>query len=188
MNFAAPAGPVTPADSKHLHLQVLPKAAPPERKCLARGKWTPALKKRERKGAAFPPRSTRPASLPPSRPRRRASGCGPGARGPRYLASGSGSDSDSDSAAVSSSSPPDSSSVSSLRVTSSSASEPRALSAAWLLSLLAIAPLPGRSWSRNRPRSAWCSPSDGASGPARPCPVLAGRLGFPPGGGRAPRL
>lgn len=41
--------------------------------------------------------------------------------------------------------------------------------------------LPGRSWSRSRPRRACCSPSDGASGPAR-------RLGFPPGGGWAPRL
>lgn len=54
------------------------------------------------------------------------------------LASGSDSDSDSDSTADSSSSPPDSSSASGARVSSSSA--PRALSAAWLPSLLAIAP------------------------------------------------
>lgn len=117
--------PVTPADSERL--PALHKAAPPEKERLARGKRTRAPKI-GRQGAA-------PARAAPARPRRPPPGP---ERGPAYLASGSDSDSDSDSTADSSSSPPDCSSASGARVSSSSA--PRALTAAWLPSLLAITP------------------------------------------------
>lgn len=123
---------------------------------------TPALiKERERQA---------PGEAPA--PRGRVPGCGPGG-GARYLVSGS----PSDSAAVSSSSS-SSSSVSSPRV-APSGSEPRALSAAWSLSLLAIAPA-GPEPEPGRPSAPGVLPL------TAPRPGPAGRLGFAAGGRASP--
>lgn len=67
MNFAAAGGPVTPADSKHLHLQVSYEAAPPERKCIAQRQGTLAEKE---KGSV----RSLPAKPLPSRPHFQARG------------------------------------------------------------------------------------------------------------------
>lgn len=58
MNSTAADGPVTLAHWRHLHLQILSKAAPPERERLAPGKGTPAFKTKGRRVAlrsAWPP-------------------------------------------------------------------------------------------------------------------------------------